>query len=415
MRLPKTVHSLPFAFAFAFAFTIAFVVGPAPAQAYQLLGSNWDADKGPVVYHLEPSGVDDLDDGSDLDGVRQAFRSWACVEGSRLRFVEGVEAGVKQVALDDGINSVFWDEDGSFGLGPATLGITVGSAPQAPGETVVRDAADIVFNGFDHEWATDEEAVRAGKVDVGSIAIHETGHWLGLGHPCDDPAETQCLGPDKAVMTPFYPGGTIREPLADDVAGIQALYPATDESRCDGPFRQGEACACNDLCVSGLLCVEGLDGSPVCAPKCSSEDVTCPAGFACVLGARPTNGDPAQGSCIRLGDDGLKPLASSCQRDSDCSLGLCVATDVIGRTVCKKSCDSREECPAGYRCTEGVCVGQGASDGIACPEPQSENPPLCGCHSARSGAPSGVLLLSLALGALYGSNRRRGPFAKSDN
>lgn len=383
-----------------------------PAQAYKLLGAAWDADKGPVVYHLEPSGSDDISDGSDLEAVRQAFRNWACVEGSRLRFVEGDRDGIKDVSLDDGINTVFWDEDNTFGLGPATLGVTLGNAPASPDETVVRDAADIIFNGFDHSWSTDD---RASAIDVGSIAIHETGHWLGLGHPCSDPQETQCLGPDEAVMTPAYPGGVIREPLDDDIAGLLEMYPSTDESRCDGPYRQGEVCTCNGECVAGLLCVEALDGAQVCAPKCSGEDASCPAGFACVLGARPSNGDPAEGTCIKLDDDGLKPLASLCQRDSECAAGLCLATDVIGRTVCKKSCDTAEDCPGGYKCIDEVCVGAGASEGIACPDDPDPDPPGCGCHaSGETGpwAPLGLLGLSgFALG-LLGSRRRRSAIAK---
>lgn len=405
MRTSKAAPSLVVSCLVASCLALSALVAAPAARAYNLLGAVWDADKGPVVYHLEPSGSEDISDGSDLEAVRQAFRNWACVEGSRLRFVEGEEAGVKNVTLDDGVNSVFWDEDNSFGLGPATLGVTFGTAPPTPDETLIRDAADIVFNGFDHEWATDEAEVGAGKIDVGSIAIHETGHWLGLGHPCSDPQETQCLGPDEAVMTPAYPGGVIREPLQDDIDGLLEMYPAADESRCDGPYRQGEVCACNDECVTGLLCVEGLSGKQVCAPKCSSEDASCPVGFACVLGAAPTNGDPAQGTCVRLGDDGLKPLAALCERDGDCAEGICIATPAIGRTVCKKSCDVDGDCPGGYRCVDEVCVGQGASEGIQCPtEPE---PPGCGCQSSARGAPW-LTALALALsGFVLGVRRRR--------
>lgn len=374
------------------------------AQAYKLIGAKWDADKGPVPFHLEPSGSADISDGSDLEAVRQAFRAWSCVEGSSLRFIEGDVDGVKSVDLADGRNSVFWDEDGSFGLGPATLGVNFGAAPQSPDEVVIRDASVIVFNGFDHEWSTDESA---SATDVASIALHESGHWLGLDHPCDDAQETQCLGPEEAVMTPAYPGGLIREPRADDVAGVREIYPSTDESRCDGPFRQGEVCACNDECITGLLCTEALSGKQVCSPTCSAEDANCPVGFACVFGAAPTDGAPAKGTCVRLAEDDLRPVASLCQRDSDCAAGLCVATSVIGRTVCKKSCTEDTDCPDGsYRCVNDVCVSRGASEGILCPaEPE---PSACGCRASTRQAPAPLgVPFGMALAALLMRRRQR--------
>lgn len=382
------------------------------AHAYQLLGAVWDVDKGPVEFHLEPQGSDDLDDGRDLDAVRAAFRAWACVEGSRLRFREASEPGVKEIDLSDGRNSVFWDEDGTFGLGPATLGITYGTAPSSPEETVVRDAADIVFNGVDHVWTTDPDEILAGKVDVMSIALHEIGHLLGLGHPCDDPQETQCKPPEKAVMYPVWQGTLDHAPREDDIAGLRALYPATDESRCDGPYRQGEHCACNDECIAGLVCAPALDGSNVCSPTCSSEDATCPAAFACVLGPRPGEDGVAQGACRKLADDGRKPPAALCQRDGECQEGSCRATPVIGRTVCRSRCEKAADCPEGYRCIEEVCVGGGESPGIACPSDEPPQETTCGCTSA-SMTPRAPLVGALALLALpfclNRSPRRPGP------
>lgn len=385
-----------------------------PASAYQLLGSSWDPEAGPVAFHLEPNGSDDISDGSDLQALRDSFRRWACVPGSSLRFVEGAEPGVKAVDLSDGINTLFWDETGSFGLGPGTLGIAVGSAPVGEETSVIRDAADIVFNGFDSTWSTTQEGANAGRVDVASIAIHEIGHWLGLAHPCDDPQETQCLGTDVSVMSPTYPGGLVRDPMADDIAGLLAMYPASDASRCEGPYRQGEVCSCNDDCVSGLKCVDGLDGAPVCSPSCSAEDVRCPGGFACVLGARPSNGGNALGVCLRLAKDSKKPLSSTCERDTDCEAGICLATSVVGRTVCRKSCDVDEDCPPAYQCFEEVCVAGGATEGIACPVdlPAEDG---CSCTQSqdswiRRGPVSGLFAL-LLLG--FGLRKRRSGFAKS--
>jgi hypothetical protein len=66
-------------------------------------------------------------------------------------------------------------------------------------------AGDMHLNA-DESWSV------GGKVDIFSVALHEVGHALGLGHS-DDPT---------AVMYPYY---RLQSGLsADDIAGIQALY-----------------------------------------------------------------------------------------------------------------------------------------------------------------------------------------------
>jgi MYXO-CTERM domain-containing protein len=371
------------------------------ALAYQLMGSSWDPDRGPVPYHLEPSGSDDIDDGSDLEAVRNAFRSWSCVIGSRIRFVEGEEDGVKDTTFDDGLNSVFWDETGEFGLGPATLGVAFGNGGGDGENGGNRDAAAIVFNGVDHTWSTRDDLPGMGAdTDIESIAVHESGHFLGLAHSCTDETETDCLPADQSVMNPTYPGGVVRYPFEDDREGIRALYPAEDEARCDGPYRQGEICSCNGDCVSGLLCTQALDGSQICAPGCSSENVLCPVGFACVLGVS-LGGGAHPGACLRLSPEGLKPPGSACDNDRECEAGLCAVADVVGRRVCRVRCESNDDCPLGTICSEEVCLGE-ASDGVACPG--DGPPPLCGCRAASDG-PTAAIWLGIA--ALFVIRRKR--------
>jgi hypothetical protein len=53
----------------------------------------------------------------------------------------------------------------------------------------------------------------AGRIDLVTVAAHEFGHSLGLGHS----------GVAGALMAPFY-GGPYRTLSTDDIAGVQSLY-----------------------------------------------------------------------------------------------------------------------------------------------------------------------------------------------
>jgi hypothetical protein len=90
--------------------------------------------------------------------------------------------------------------------------------------------SDIFFNSA-FSWSA-QPAGEASKYDVGSIAVHEIGHLLGLSHSAL--GETEVVEGDRravlalgAVMFPiaYPPGNTLGRTLrADDVAGMTDLY-----------------------------------------------------------------------------------------------------------------------------------------------------------------------------------------------
>jgi hypothetical protein len=60
-------------------------------------------------------------------------------------------------------------------------------------------------------------------IDVGSVVLHESGHVLGLDHPCAGPA----LCDPPSVMSPFIPPAAFRRALyPEDVEGICGIYPS---------------------------------------------------------------------------------------------------------------------------------------------------------------------------------------------
>jgi hypothetical protein len=88
--------------------------------------------------------------------------------------------------------------------------------------------ADIFLNSS-FSWSV-AAAGESGRHDVESIALHELGHLLGLGHSAL--GETELFGGGRrvlgaeAVMFPIaFPAGTInRAPKADDIAGLSDIY-----------------------------------------------------------------------------------------------------------------------------------------------------------------------------------------------
>jgi hypothetical protein len=381
--------------------TTLWLVGAAflmsmPAQAYKLLGNQWDPDDGPVPYAVDPAGSDDIDDGSDVDTVDDAYRAWACVEGSALRFEKSESDGPRQMDPGDGVNTFFFseteDEARGNGMGPGTLGITVGAAGQG---------ADITLNGYDHEWSAGYPIRGA---DIMSTSLHEVGHLLGLAHPCEDENDlSTCLNSSVTVMHPNDQTPVVR-PLSDDIEGLLSMYASNDDSRCKGPFRIGEKCDTACDCLPGLRCAPDSDGNPICTPPCSSEDVDCPRNFNCLLQGRGDQGGIALGICIRYAEGAKRPPAAICQVDAECESGVCLAIPALGRTACRRTCDDNDDCPETYGCEDGVCLYGGDIDGIPCPD---EINPGCGC--TQGAGPEGLLpFVVMAFAFFLWACRRRG-------
>ncbi|HEY1099524.1 MAG TPA: matrixin family metalloprotease [Myxococcota bacterium] len=377
---------------------VAFTSLSAPAaafdEAFKLIenGSIWNV-ANPITFVLDPTGSDDLpDDDSELDAIRAAFRAWQCVPGVKLPFDEQPGPGPRVMDLNDNQNTLFWDESGEdCGMGPGTLGITVG-----PVNGGFKTNTDICFNGKDHEWGVGR------NTDVQSIALHEIGHWLGLDHPCDnDQDTTSCLPVTDALMFPQWSGANDREPLKSDIAGVQHLYPLPDgeDPFCQAPFNEFERCACSEECVEGLLCIPDAVGELRCGSPCSTSDSDC-GGGACIIDT-PTDGG-GTGVCVRIA--GRRPNGAVCANGIECESGNCGAIIALGRSVCLFQCSADADCDGGS-CFDGYCLGNVTA--VSCPVEGG-----CGCANGTcepttSSSTSAGVALSTAVAGLWVLRRRR--------
>lgn len=107
----------------------------------------------------------------------------------------------------DGFNDVAWGDI----KGRGTLGVTWSTTSNPP-------EFDMMLDNKDFTWAV---TTRGGpspapdEIDLVTVAAHEFGHALGLGHTESSPS----------LMEAYYNGAFIRQLGDDDVAGVSCLYP----------------------------------------------------------------------------------------------------------------------------------------------------------------------------------------------
>ncbi len=137
--------------------------------------------------------------------IEQAFALWAAYTPLRFRRVAlsaGPEIIIRFVPGDHGDGNPF------DGAGSVLAHAYYPSVPPAPVTAIMGDAH------FDEaETWTVAVPPAASTIDLVTVAAHEFGHALGLGH-------SSVAG---ALMAPFY-GGPMRSLQPDDIAGITSLY-----------------------------------------------------------------------------------------------------------------------------------------------------------------------------------------------
>ena len=201
-----------------------------PASAYLKLGTqtstgtvtlSWH--ELPVRYFITNQSGGGVNANELRDAVQRAFSSWHDVETAETssEFVGFTSARPND---DDGLTVIGFenrpDQD-------RTLGATSFLVDTLSGEIV---EAEIFFNSA-FDWSV-AAAGQTNRFDLESIALHEIGHLLGLGHSALGETELRPGGrrvlAAEAVMFPiaFSAGSTEGRTLrTDDKAGLSDIYP----------------------------------------------------------------------------------------------------------------------------------------------------------------------------------------------
>ena len=156
--------------------------------------------------------------------LERAFKTWEDVPTASIQFVFGGMTSLEP-DQDDGLSVL------GFQSHPEMDRVLAATSFDFNDDTGELLEADIFFNSF-FEWST-AVGGDAARFDVESVAVHEVGHFLGLGHSAIGETELRPEGGRRvlgsaAVMFPISMGrGAIGDRVLqpDDIAGVSDLYP----------------------------------------------------------------------------------------------------------------------------------------------------------------------------------------------
>lgn len=370
-------------------------------------------DKLPVPYYINRSTIPGDISAFAVARVESGFEAWSNA-GCTAWQVDFLGDTTDRYTYNDGKNVFQWVSSSwpnMLGDVNSVIGVTM---PVWSLDGAIVDA-DMVFNDVGFCW---NDTGNNGCVDTQSIATHEEGHFLGLGHS----------GERSATMTPYYVvGSSMRTIEADDIEGVCALYPvggttaasaasatsaAGGGGSCDSCSNDSLAGTCKtsyDACGASLAC-RGFIGcinecpDDACVERCVN-DYAEGAGMyirilECICGECSSEcstecaglDEGAGGSGGGGGADGSSVSASS---SSSSSAG---GGSTVGATVSSSAASS------------GGVGGAGGADPDDTPksgDEESGGDAGCSCSTTSRSADLGGVMLLGVLGALASRRRRR--------
>jgi hypothetical protein len=209
---------------------------PGTAHAYIFIGLDisgattsirWNPAR--VRWYANGAGVAGVSASQFQSELAQAFTTWESVPTASIAF-EFAGFTSAQPFDDDDLSVLGFQSEPDM---ERVLGATGFIVDVITGRII---ESDVFFNSI-FTWSV-APAAGTGAFDLRSVATHEIGHFLGLGHSAIGETEMRPTGGRRvlgsgAVMFPIAlgPGVVVdRELQPDDVAGVSDLYP-------DGDFR----------------------------------------------------------------------------------------------------------------------------------------------------------------------------------
>lgn len=212
-------------------------VAVAPAAAYlklgfragnRIVGVRWP--ERPVPYFVTNRDGGGLTAPQFEAAIARAFGVWSAEPSVDITFAFRGYTGAEPFD-EDGMNTIGFQHEPDL---ERVLGATGFTVDTVTGRIL---ESDIFFNSiFDWSVAASGDPAR---FDLESTAVHEIGHFIGLGHSAI--GETELLDGGRrrvtakqAVMFPIaFPPGSVsdRRLKPDDIAGASDIYPASGFSR----------------------------------------------------------------------------------------------------------------------------------------------------------------------------------------
>lgn len=203
------------------------------------------------------NGTNDIPGTDEQNAIRQAFQIWA--DYGNLNFTEVTTNADIVISWGAGNHGDGFPFNGTNGV------LAHAFFPPPNGGAL---SGDIHFDD-DETWTLNMQATWTQPIDLVTVAAHEIGHALGLGH-----SNVAC-----ALMNPFYTGSH-RYLSQDDIDGIQSIYGNRSVVRSNNYDCSGGTFFINNLPVGATVFWVSSDNSVATVTNNNNQGIVSRVGSA---------------------------------------------------------------------------------------------------------------------------------------